>query len=250
MINGTRVSFELIKDNFAKNKVIAHRGAWKHTGAAQNTIRSFIEACEIGCRGSEFDVWLSGDSVPVLAHDPIIEGTNVEESTVGQLSQVKLPTGDHIPTLYDFITVGKQQNTTYLVLEIKSSQKSQERSLLLADSIVAMVHRLKAQGWVEYISFNYGVLQRIRQLDKGAKISYLEGDRSVKDISKDQLSGIDFYHYCYQQNPQLIKEAHDLGLTTNIWTVNSEEDLMKYYHSAIDYITTDEPEQLLYIHQK
>jgi len=250
LINETRVSFELIKDNFARNKVIAHRGAWKHTGAAQNTIRSFIKACEMKCRGSEFDVWLSKDNVPILAHDPMVAELSVEESTVAQLSRTQLPTGDYVPTLADFITVGKQQNTTYLVLEVKSSQKGLERSLQLADSIVSIVHQMKAQGWVEYISFNYEVLQRIRQLDQAAKISYLEGDRSVEYIYNDHLSGIDFYHYYYQQNPQLVKDAHKLGLTTNIWTVNSEEDLKKYYHSDMDYITTDEPEVLLDIEQK
>lgn len=52
-----------------KTKVIAHRGYWKTEGAAQNSIRSLERANEIKVYGSEFDVHLTADNVPVVYHD-------------------------------------------------------------------------------------------------------------------------------------------------------------------------------------
>ena len=46
---------------FHDNHVIAHRGAWKETGLPQNSLASFKAAAEMGCHGSECDVWLTID---------------------------------------------------------------------------------------------------------------------------------------------------------------------------------------------
>ena len=42
---------------FHDNPVISHRGAWKETGHPQNSLASFKAAAELGCHGSECDVW-------------------------------------------------------------------------------------------------------------------------------------------------------------------------------------------------
>ena len=45
----------------AQPKVVAHRGYWTTEGSAQNSIASLQKAAEIGCWGSEFDVWMTAD---------------------------------------------------------------------------------------------------------------------------------------------------------------------------------------------
>ena len=37
------------------------------------------------------------------------------------------------------------------------------------------------------------------------------------------------------------KEAHELGLKVNTWTVNQPEDIQKMIDLKVDFITTDEP---------
>ena len=61
-----------------KTKVIAHRGYWKTEGSAQNSIRSLERANEIKVYGSEFDVHLTADNVPVVYHDRKIEGKDIQ----------------------------------------------------------------------------------------------------------------------------------------------------------------------------
>ena len=57
-------------------KVIAHRGYWTAPGSAQNSIDALAQAAKAGCYGSEFDVWMTSDSVIVVNHDGWINGYN------------------------------------------------------------------------------------------------------------------------------------------------------------------------------
>lgn len=68
-----------------KTKVIAHRGYWKTEGAAQNSIRSLERANEIKVYGSEFDVHLTADNVPVVYHDRKIEGKDIQTASYAEL---------------------------------------------------------------------------------------------------------------------------------------------------------------------
>ena len=58
----------------AETKVIAHRGFWKTEGSAQNSITALKKAAEINVYGSEFDVLITSDGIPVVNHDDTIEG--------------------------------------------------------------------------------------------------------------------------------------------------------------------------------
>lgn len=244
-----RYEVELVKDEFLRNKVIAHRGAWRAEGVMQNSIRSFQQAVALGCAGSEFDVWLSKDRQVVLSHDPHIGGLAVEESTAQELYTSTLKGGDPVPTLIEFIKLAKQQNKTKMIMEIKSSPTG--RSLELADSVLAVVHRLKAQGYIEYISFDYAVLCHIIKRDPSARTAYLYGNKTVDELKVDGLAGLDYDFYQYRNDPTLIKRAKEAGLWTNVWTVNTVDELRKFLDSEVDWITTDEPELLLKLsHEK
>lgn len=48
----------------------------------------------------------------------------------------------------------------------------------------------------------------------------------------------------FKKDPLLAERAKKLGLTVNVWTVNSEEDLKLMMDMGVDYITTNEPELL------
>jgi glycerophosphoryl diester phosphodiesterase len=241
-VGGKPWELELVKDEFLRNKVIAHRGAWRKSGVMQNSIRSFQHAVDLRCEGSEFDVWLSKDKEVVLSHDPHIGGLTVEESTAAELHAATLASGDPVPTLKDLIHIAKQQNRTKMILEIKPSPTG--RNPELVDSVLSVVHRLKAQGYIEYISFDYDVLKRIKSRDPSAITAYLTGDKPVTELASDGIN-VNYDFYKYQADPDLPAEAKRRGLSTNVWTVNDEHALRTFLQSGVDRITTDEPELLM-----
>lgn len=237
-------TFELVKDEFIKNKVVAHRGGWKHSGASQNTLGSLQHAIDLGCQGSEFDVWLTKDKKIALNHDSDLEGRIIEKTTLADLQTIKLNKGETIPTLEQYINLIKTQNKTRIVLELKSN-KGNKNILELADSCVQTVHRMNAQAWVDYITFDYRGLKVIREMDPTAHIAFLENSVDLDLQKLDGISGIDYHYSLYDKMERLHERCKVLGLTMNAWTVNSEEWMKRFLDMDIDFITTDEPEMLL-----
>lgn len=235
--------FLLVADDFIRNKVVAHRGAWKHHEGSQNSITSLKDAMKLGCEGSEFDVWLSSDNEMVISHDPEIGGKKVEESTLADLQTVQLKNGDRVPTLEEFIDVIMQQHRTRLVLELKPSRTG--RGDLLAAKAVAMVQAKKAQAWMFYISFDYNICKKIKALDPAAKIAYLNGDKTPAQLQADGIWGLDYHQQVFKNDPQLIATARQHKVTTNAWTIDNPEIMDDLLKNGIDYITTNEPEILL-----
>ncbi|MDN3689932.1 glycerophosphodiester phosphodiesterase [Cyclobacterium jeungdonense] len=229
---------------FHTNKVIAHRGAWKAAAHPQNSLASLQQAVEMGCEGSEFDVWMTKDGILVANHDADHEGMAIEETTYAELLQKPLPNGEKLPTAEAYIKKGMMQLGTKLIFEIKPSQISKARGQELASKSVELVKKLKAEMWVDYITFDYDIGLKVLELDPEANVAYLTGNKTPQELKDDGFFGFDYNIKIVKENPQWIKEAHDLGLTVNVWTVNQEEDMRWLLEKKVDFITTDEPEKL------
>lgn len=229
---------------FLPNQVIAHRGAWKKNNFPQNSIASLREAIRIGCAGSEFDVHLTADDSLVICHDDDFQGLTIEKSRFDDLRAKPLPNGERIPTLYEYLSEGLKQNKTRLVLEVKKSIISKERTLALTAKCVEEVQKLKAQPWIVYISFDYDACKKIRQLDSRANVEYLNGDIAPAQLKSDNITGLDYQVKVFREHPEWIAEARALHLDLNAWTVNADKDLQYFLDQKFDYITTNEPERL------
>jgi glycerophosphoryl diester phosphodiesterase len=240
---GTLDTSKPLPNGFA-NKVIAHRGAFKNTGVPENSIASLKAAIQMGCGGSEFDIHMTADSVLVINHDHDLQGMNIETSTYQQLLEKSLSNGEKIPTLENYLREGLGQNKTKLVAEIKASKVSKERSLALTNKVVDMVKRLNGEKQVVYISFDYDVLKRVKELDASAPVQYLNGDVSAEQLKTDGFD-VDYHYTVFQRNPGWIKNAKSLGIVVNAWTVNRESTMDSLLSQDIDFITTDQPELLL-----
>ena len=242
-------TFRLVKDEFIRNRVIAHRGAWKNTGATENSIAALQHAIRLGCQGSEFDVHMAADSVLVINHDPTIQGQTIHTSSSAKLLALRLLSGENMPSLESYLRAGMTQNNTKLILEIKPTI-NKERALQLTQKVMAMVTDLKAQAWIDYISFDYTICMELMRLDPHARVAYLNGDKSPEVLAADKLWGLDYNQSVYQKNPDWIAQAKQKGLTINAWTVNNPALLQSFLDQKIDFITTNEPELLLKMIQK
>ncbi|MEZ7954341.1 MAG: glycerophosphodiester phosphodiesterase family protein, partial [Bacteroidales bacterium] len=90
-------------------------------------------------------------------------------------------------------------------------------------------------------------LEQVLKIDPLAKTAYLGSNKSVEEISQSRMRGVDFNISMFRKDPLLVKKAKERGLTVNVWTVNSEEDLRAMIDLRVDYITTNEPELLFKI---
>jgi glycerophosphoryl diester phosphodiesterase len=241
-VTGTALAQKAFK-SWNKNLVIAHRGAWKTQNLPENSIASLKEAIRIGCFGSEFDVQLTSDGIPVVNHNADFLGKDIATSTYQELiAYKKLGNGESIPTLEEYIKAGQGQKKTKLILEIKP-QKNLDNEIVLTKKVIETVNRLKAAPWIEYISFSYDICKYLIDHVPGARVSYLKGDVEPAKLKADGFYGLD-YHYSVFEKTDWLAKAHELGLIVNAWTVNADKDMLRLIEQKADYITTNEPELL------
>lgn len=228
----------------AQPKIVAHRGYWRTDGSAQNSITSLQKAAAVGCYGSEFDVWLTADGVPVVFHDATIDGIRIEDTTFATLMNHRLQNGEFIPTLQQYLAEGSKIEGCQLILEIKP-HRNEVRDKRIADMCVELVRTLGLEKKTEYISFSKVVCQRLHEITPDSKVAYLNGELAPAQIKEMGLTGIDYNEKVFVKHPEWLQEAKQLGVEVNVWTVDGEENLRHHVNlEGVDLITTNDPEIL------
>ena len=231
----------------AQPHVAAHRGYWKTEGSAQNSIASLKKAAEIGCWGSEFDVWLTADGIPVVYHDSTIDGIRIEDTTYATLMNHRLQNGEFLPTLQQYLQEAKLHPNCRLIFEIKP-HRGEKRDGMIAELSVELVNMLGLADRTDYISFSKHVCKKVHELAPEAKVAYLNGELSPKEIKELGWTGIDYNTKIFEKNPDWALEAKKLGLEVNVWTVDGDDALKRFAKMpGIDIITTNEPQVLMNI---
>lgn len=172
-------------------QVIAHRGFWQTEGSAQNSLTALVKADSIGCYGSEFDVWLSKDGIPVVYHDKLAGLRRVEKQRAKKLTGRKLKNGEQLPTLEAYLETGKKLNCK-LILELKK-HSSVIRETEAVQKVVAMVDKYGLSDRMEYISFSlHAVKEFIRLTPPETPVYYLEGDLAPAQLYQEGCKGLDY----------------------------------------------------------
>lgn len=225
-------------------KVIAHRGAWKHTNTPQNSIAAFKEAIKMGCFGSEMDVQMTTDGYLVVNHDNDFKGTVIQKSTLSEVRKNKLSNGEEIPLLEDFLKIMQKQSNLKLVIEIKNSITGKQNAINTTRKIVDAVTRYKVASKVLYISFGWDICTELRRLQPGAIIKYLSDDKTPEQKKAAGLPGVDYHYSVLIKNPQYLCDGKKSGLESSTWVVDDRENMEWLIDQGINYITTDEPQML------
>ena len=235
--------------------VFAHRG-----GAAlapENTLVAFDAGLAAGADGIELDVRLSRDGVPVLMHDPTLERTTngsgpVDERTAADLAA--LDAGYHfergggfpfrgrgvgVPTLRD---VFERYPNAPMLVELKAADER------LARAVVELVREAGAAGRVTVGSFQKGALDTVRALDPAIRTG------ADMDDVRNGLHGVagrpafeafqvpEVYAGMRIVTPEFIANAHALGVSVTVWTVNQEADMRRLLDWGVDGLITDRPD--------
>lgn len=226
-------------------RIVAHRGAWKNTGAPQNSLEALKHSFEMGCGGTEFDINMTRDGILVINHDADYFGAKIENLTYEELNKTKLKNGEDLPLLENFLKMAKKYPATLLFAEIKPSPSGAERSEKIAAETYKLVKKYKLLKQTVFISFSYEAVLKLVSLDKKAKIQYLTGDKAPDVLKAAKVPGLDYHFSVFEKNVDWLQKAKALGLSTNAWTVNKPEVMESLLKQGIDYLTTDEPEKAL-----
>ena len=233
----------------AQTQVIAHRGYWDCDGSAQNSIAALVKAAEAGAYGSEFDVSITADGVPVVNHDDDIQGHVIETTDYATIKDLKLPNGETLPTLEQYLAKGKETPGIRLVLEIKP-HKLEANENRAVEAIVALVRKHGLEERTDYISFSMNICKQLVKQAPGAPVYYLNGDVTPAELKRLGMAGFDYHYKVLRKNPGWIDEAHRLGMKTNSWTVDDTEVMQWLIDRDIDFITTDKPVELQRLQEK
>ena len=234
-----RAVFNVVEELPKGAKVIAHRGFWDTPGAAQNSRAAVRNAVENKFYGAEIDIWLTTDGHLMVNHDPSFNGLTIKTSTSAQCKELTLSNGEKMPELYELLDIVKGSQTK-LIIEIKDhSDKALNEAC--ATAAVKAVREAGLEDMVEYISFNLDVLKQVIAEDPAAICAYLEANMSPLALHGLGIRGIDYKIDKLRKQLSYIEEAHQLGMTVNVWTVNTLADMAEMTAAGVDFITTNAP---------
>lgn len=243
---GASAGFPVI-DQGGKIAIAAHRGFWKCEEAvnSQNSIASLTQAQVNGFWGSECDIHLTKDGEIIVNHDDQIDGLKISENTFSELSSHLLANGEKRPSFDEYLAQTAKYPKTTLVVELKQQPTQEIEEELVQKTIKALkAHRLYDPKKIAFISFSYYICLRIAQLCPEFVNQYLEGDIAPSDLAKVGINGIDYRFSVLYDHPEWVKEAHGLGMSVNVWTVNKTKDMKAFIELGVDAITTNEPLKL------
>ena len=226
--------------------IVAHRGYWQCEagGNSHNSIASLKAAQDAGFWGSEFDVNMTKDGEMMVFHDDAVAGMKFIEHDAAEFAEVKLPNGEKIPTLAEYLKQFKKNKKCRLVFELKPHPAEFEE-VAVDKSIAAF----KAAGLfnpkqVIFISFSMNECKMFVQKCPGFIVQYLGSDNNPDVFFENGVNGVDTYFGTLYQQPDWYTKARSHGMSVNVWTVDKKEDMRKMIEAGVDYITTNRPEDL------
>jgi glycerophosphoryl diester phosphodiesterase len=172
------------------------------------------------------------------------EKYRVQETDFATLRAQTLANGEILPTLEEYLVQAKKNTATKLIIEIKD-HNTPARETRVVKTVLKMVKKHKLVNDVEYIAFRQHVCDElVKYGPKGIKVAYLNGTLTPEYCKDLGYTGIDYNIGVMQQHPEWIKQSQALGLTVNVWTVNDTERIQWCIDQKVDFITTDNPEEV------
>lgn len=232
----------------AQTKVMAHRGYYAHPGSFENTLTSLKGAQDLAVEGVELDVHLTTDDSLVILHGPRIAGSdykNIQELDYRTVKSCVLPNGDHIPTLREYFTQAKKTPGLMLFLELKA-HPTPERETRLAGKVIELCDEMNMYDQITFISFSEHLCDEILRLKPGTLVIPISSSKAftTEELIKKGYAGVSYHMNVVMNRTHLLDEAHEAGLQTVLWPVNSYDlaDFAMRHH--VDYVSSDQPQAM------
>jgi len=201
--------------------LLGHRGAGVHKVIPENTPASFDQALADGCDGFEFDVRLTEDGEPVIAHDPKFGKYKIERTLAQQVSS--------LPRLRDVLK--RYQDKAFLDIEVKV--KGLERT------IVDLFLRHKPRKGCVVSSFLPSAIKALREHDATIPLGLIcETPTQLREWSELPVAYLISHHELCEA--ELIRKVKGAGKKIIVWSVNEAAEMRRFAELGVDGIISDE----------
>jgi glycerophosphoryl diester phosphodiesterase len=213
--------------------VIAHRGASAYE--VENSLAAFRLAHAMGADGIELDIHVTADGVPVVHHDPTVDGVPIWRTTAGELDAHHLANGESIPTLET--ALGAIDPNLYIYVEVKALEPRDDAHLL------EVLDRAPETSRVAIHSFDHRVVRRLKDHRQALATGILAVARPIRPLRSvlDAGAGV-LWQNDDLLDEALIGEAHAAGLRVYAWTVDEPERMRVLASLGVDAICTNRPD--------
>jgi glycerophosphoryl diester phosphodiesterase len=233
-----------IKINKGDTRLIAHRGL---SGIeCENTNSAFVAAGNRTYFGIETDIYRTSDGKFAVNHDGNLKRISgddiaVEGVSLDTLQSVvlfdklggKLRRDIRVSSLEEYLFICKKYEK-HAVLELKSDFTDEE-----IEKIIEIIRSFDYLDHLTFISFKYSNLEKVRQILPTQSAQFLFSTWSEETFEKLLKAKIDIDSNHNAITEEIIKRAHEAGLTVNVWTVDEISVAENLVDNGIDYITTN-----------
>ena len=232
----------------AQTKVMSHRGYYAHPGSFENTLTSLKGAQDLAVEGVELDVHLTTDDSLVILHGPRIAGSdykNIQELDYKTVKSCVLPNGDRIPSLREYFTQAKKTPGLMLFLELKA-HPTPARETRLAEKVIALCDEMNMYDQMTFISFSEHLCDEILRLKPGTLVIPISSSKAftTEELIKKGYAGVSYHMSVVMNRTHLLDEAHEAGLQTVLWPVNSYDLADFAMRHNVDYVSSDQPQAM------
>ena len=236
--------------------VIAHRGASAYY--PENTMAAFEAALEMNAEMIELDVMMTGDGVPVVFHDALLDDhTNgsgfIWDYSLNELRKLDAGSwfdekfaGQKIPTLEEVIKFAAGKIA--LNIEIKTEAVTDKIEEGVEQKSLELVKKYGMEEHVLFSSFDYRAVAHLKKLDPRIPVALLYNNRKSNGKLPHQLVEqlkADAFNCSFRQlRKKWVRNLNEHNIPHFIYTVNSKRKMKSLYRSGVTGIFTDRPDLL------
>lgn len=238
--------FNLNIEHVRKIEVTAHRGS--SVKYPENTMLAFRKAKEEGADFIELDVQETKDGQLIVMHDSNFKRTtglnkNTWELDLEEVKKLDAGSyfsrefaGEKIPTLEEVVIFAKENNVK-LNIELKPSGHEHN----LEQKVVDLINYYDFKDDCVVTSGVYEVLQNVKKCDSLITTVY------VMCLAYGDITALkDADHFSVEESSvrkSMVKKIHQEGKKIMVWTVNSEDKVLRMIDLDVDNIITDNIKQ-------
>lgn len=224
--------------------ITAHRGSC--TEYPENSMAAFRQAVEDLSNYIELDVRQTADGKFVIMHDENLKRTTGVDKKVGEMTWQEISglavgydlegdfEGETVPSLEELLEF-VQNKPVRLNIELKTAVTDSH----YAEGIYALLTEYDMVDSCVVTSNDYDVLREMKLLDRNIETGYI---LSMAVGNYYDMEYVDFFSVNYRfVTSTMIYILHQRGKEIHVWTLNDEDDIVKYSNMGVDNIITDNP---------